>query len=275
MIIKVDCLVAFAFSCCGSTSAERLPAAFHDALSFVPFDALSQGDMRRCMATTYDQLEAFVCETFGLDRATSNFQLKYTDDEGDLITLSSTLELNEAIQLTKELDRPSLKITVMLPSGSAATPAPAKQAPAYEPEPAPAVTRVMTIEDGDDEDGGSSVLRRSGKKLKRVEKKLEKAQKKLDKQVSILFFVLFCGCVVIWLLGGFLLGGRVWRKIEICSFHLSTSIHLSPFTCNSFFIVFYPFVHIVSFICCFEILSLGFYFFTLFPHRFCHVAHKQ
>merc|ERR1719313_1372641 len=59
---------------------------------------------------TYASVHKHTAEAFGL--GAKDFKLKYKDDEGDQITMSTDAELADAVTFTKTLEPPVLRLTL-------------------------------------------------------------------------------------------------------------------------------------------------------------------
>lgn len=71
------------------------------------------GEMRRFAASTYEDLQERVSNLFGLE----SFLLKYQDEEGDLVTVSSEWELEEALRCQGPVLRLNVEISEDRQSG--------------------------------------------------------------------------------------------------------------------------------------------------------------
>jgi len=89
-------------------------------------------DIRRFTTSTnnitYSAIHKHTAEAFGL--GPKDFKLKYKDDEGDQITMSTDAEIQEAVSITLKLDPPVLRLTLVNNSRPAS---PARGAPAADP----------------------------------------------------------------------------------------------------------------------------------------------
>ena len=80
-------------------------------------------DIRRFTASTdisYDKIHKHAADGFNL--GSKSFKLKYKDDEGDQITMSTDSEIQEAVSLTLKLEPPVLRLT-LVPNSRAPSPA--------------------------------------------------------------------------------------------------------------------------------------------------------
>ena len=92
-------------------------------------------DIRRFTTSTtnitYSAIHKHAAESFNL--GPKDFKLKYKDDEGDQITMSTDAEIVEAVGLTLKLDPPVLRLTLVKDS-RASSPAKERAAPSGPPE---------------------------------------------------------------------------------------------------------------------------------------------
>jgi len=92
-------------------------------------------DIRRFTTSTtsitYSAIHKHAAESFNL--GPKDFKLKYKDDEGDQITMSTDAEILEAVGLTLKLEPPVLRLTLVKDS-RASSPAKERAAPSGPPE---------------------------------------------------------------------------------------------------------------------------------------------
>ncbi len=89
---------------------------------------------------TYATLKKRVVDSFGDIR----YKIEYKDDEGDMITMSSDDELDEAKALALSVTPAVLRITIVKPDKKAAAGAPSPDAPPLAPELADLVRNIST-----------------------------------------------------------------------------------------------------------------------------------
>eukprot|EP01083_Nonionella_stella_P123098 370708_1 len=110
----------------------------------LPLKLIFKDDIRRVPVTpsTYEELGGIVGGMFRID----NFILKYLDDEDDLVTLTSTRDLTEAVELSSRAGRKSLKVQVLVLEGSGAPKPPDFEEKASEDDVLPEMCeRVMHL----------------------------------------------------------------------------------------------------------------------------------
>merc|ERR1712232_599590 len=93
-----------------------------------------EGEVRRISAPTsvsYEELMSTVYDLFGFDLP--SFSLKYTDEDGDLITMKSELDLSEAMQLFQG----RCLILHVMKNGQASAPTVCEAKPTEEPSATP------------------------------------------------------------------------------------------------------------------------------------------
>ena len=92
-------------------------------------------DIRRFTTSTanlsYSTIHKHAAEAFNMN--TKDFKLKYKDDEGDQITMSTDAEIAEAVGLTLKLEPPVLRLT-LVPNSRPASPVRAAAAADGPPE---------------------------------------------------------------------------------------------------------------------------------------------